>query len=263
MKRIFQIVTLCMILSAAPAFSQTIKIAVIQDKPTEGIRYWALRDYLKSKGLNVNIYSYGSYHFAAKNFHKGVVDIMFAGSAIAGSMIINELGYPVVRPISKEGWSTYSTVIIGPAGSSQIKGELAALKGKRIATCGLAASGEYFVRSHLGPESRPVITKSHSDALHKLKNGAADIAIIKNRVWDIVKKKYPGFEKIGEDKVEHPNSTLMASYNADKNIIKILKTVLLGVENDDSAEAIQLKKDMDIKGFILTEKKISSRPLHY
>ena len=87
------------------------------------------------------------------------------------------------------------------------------------------------------------------------RKGVVDIAIIKNRVWDIVKEKYPGFEKIGEDKVENPNSALMASYNADKNIIKKLKTVLLGLEDDSSAEAIQLKKDMGIKGFILTQEK--------
>ncbi|MFA4915498.1 MAG: PhnD/SsuA/transferrin family substrate-binding protein [Syntrophales bacterium] len=255
MKLIVQSIIICIILSTGPAFSKTIKIAVIQDKHTEGSTYLLLQDYLKSKNIDAMLYSYGSYLLAAKNFEKGVVDIMFTGSGIAGWMIIKNIAYPVVRPVAKEGWSTYSAVIIAPAGSSHFTGELSALKGKRIAACELASSGEFFVRSLLGDESDLVITESHSDALEKLKSGVVDIAVIKNRVWDVLKKKYPGFEQISGDKAEHPNGTLMASYNADKNIIKKLKTLLLGFENDRSPQAMRIKTAMNIKGFILTQEK--------
>lgn len=255
MRLLIYSITLCIILSAQLAFSHEVKIAIIQDRPTESTKYRSLKDYLKSKNIDAMLYPYASYQLAAKNFDNGVVDIMFAGSGIAGCMIIKELAYPVVRPVSQEGWSTYSAAVIGPVGSSRFTGDTSTLKAKKIAACALASSGEFFVRSHLGAESNLVIAKSHSDALEKLKSGVVDIAVVKNRVWDIVKKKYPGFEQIGEDKAEHPNGTLMASNKADKNVIKKLEAVLLDLENDSSPEAMRVKTIMKIKGFILTRKK--------
>ena len=42
---------------------------------------------------------------------------MFSGSGIAGCMIIKDLAYPVVRPVSNGGWSTYWAVVLAPKGS--------------------------------------------------------------------------------------------------------------------------------------------------
>lgn len=246
------IIACCAILAANTAHSFDIKIAVIQDKKTESSEYRLLKAYLNRKGIKPVLYSYNSYPLASKNFQNGVVNIMFTGSCIAALMIKGKIAYPVVRPIDPNGVSTYSAVIIGPAGANESDDILSLLKGKKIAACELASSGEIFVRADLLPDCQMVLTKSHSDALEKLRRHEVDYAVVKNTVWNASKKKFPQLKQIGSDARQHPNGTLIASFQADRKKIQDLKKALLDLEGDNSPEAVAFKLGTNIQGFIDT-----------
>ena len=180
------------------------------------------------------------------------MDIVFAGSGIAGCFIIKDLAYPVVRPISREGWSTYSTAVIARAGSKDFKGTSDYFVGKIVACCELASSGEFFLRS-IDPNQAFIACKTHTDALLLVQNGQADVAVIKNRVWEISENRFPDLKHVGGGNAEYPNGTLMVSMKSDRADIEALKKVLLLLESDRSKTAINVKQIMNIKGFIKTE----------
>ena len=149
-----------------------------------------------------------TYPQAAKMFEKGKVDGMFSGSGIAGCMIIKGLAYPVVRPISMAGWSTYWAVVLAPTGSARFTQNAEYFNNKRVIFCGLASSGEFFYRAIKGDKeinAKTLKASSHGAAIDALDRGVADIAIVKNRVWDSVKGKYDGIARVGEDPGENPN----------------------------------------------------------
>ena len=96
---------------------------------------------------------------------------------------------------------------------------------------------------------RPMI---HGAAIGAISKGAADVAIVKNRVWESVKGKYPNLVRVGEDAGENPNGTLIISNKADRAVVAEVKSVLLALKNDNSAEAKAVKKSLGIDGYIET-----------
>lgn len=251
-------VTMCFCI-LPPAISHAgFKICLMQDQKGAAAKFRPLLNYLIKKGLKASFVAAKTYPQAAKMFAQGKVDGMFSGSGIAGCMIIKGLAYPVVRPVSKEGWSTYWAVVLAPRGSARFTQSADYFHNKRIIFCGLASSGEFFYRAVKGDNNIEVKTlnaASHGAAIDALDRGAADVAIVKNRVWDSVKGKYKGIDRMGEDPGENPNMALIVSKKADPKVVKRISNILLGLKDDQSPEAEAVKEKMGITGFIKTTEK--------
>jgi ABC-type phosphate/phosphonate transport system substrate-binding protein len=198
------------------------------------------------------MHAYSSYVIAGKSFEVGTIDAMFAGSAIAASMIREKLARPVVRPVSQHGGSMYSGLLVARAGTPEFKGDPAAIRDKRLACSKLTTAGEFLIRSLVGRGCGRFSVSTHSRALDLVALGEADVAAVKDRVWELVKEKYPTLEVIGRDEGRHPNATLIASRKASPEVIEKISRALLQLEDDPSSEARQVKQTMEITGFIVT-----------
>ena len=234
------------------------KICLMQEQKGAAAKFRPLLNYLIKKGVKASFVAAKTYPEAAKMFAKGKVDGMFSGSGIAGCMIIKGLAYPVVRPVSNGGWSTYWAVVLAPKGSDRFTQNAEYFHNKRIIFCGLASSGEFFYRAVKGDEkieAKTLNAASHGAAIDALDRGAADVAIVKNRVWDSVKAKYKGISRVGEDPGENPNMALIVSKKADPAVVKRISNILLGLKDDHSPEAEAVKEKMGITGFIKTTEK--------
>jgi len=227
----------------------------MQEQKGAAAKFRPLLNYLIKKGVKASFVAAKTYPQAANMFAKGKVDGMFSGSGIAGCMIIKGLAYPVVRPVSNGGWSTYWAVALAPKGSDRFTQNADYFHNKRVIFCGLASSGEFFYRAVKGDNNIEVKTlnaASHGAAIDALDRGAADVAIVKNRVWDSVKGKYKGIARVGEDPGENPNMALIVSKKADPAVVKRISNILLGLKDDHSPEAEAVKEKMGITGFIKT-----------
>ena len=253
-KKVLRVLTMALALffACASANAADFTIGIMQDKPGAAQKFGPLIALFKSKGVDVGLQGYSNYPDAAIKFADGAVSAMFAGSGVAGTMIIKDLAYPLVRPVDKRGYSTYWAVVLAPKGSPEFTGDPAYFKGKEIICSALASSGEFFARSLLGPNRELKKAGSHGIAIEALAKGQADVAIVKNRVWDSVKGDYPGLEKVGQDDGENPNNALIVSYKADKDKVAKIREILLALENDNSQEAIQVRQSMGVEKFIPT-----------
>lgn len=258
MKKIKILVTLSIIvLCAIPSLGQCeqFKFGIMQDKKGAAVKYRPLLTYLKIHGIQATFISAKSYPKAAQMFASNKIDGMFSGSGIAGCMIVKELAIPVVRPLHKEGWSTYWAVVLAPKGSARFTQNASYFKDKSVIFCSLASSGEFFFRSF--KQSADISKKimkapSHYAAIDTLSRGLADIAIVKNRVWDTNRSKYSDIIRVGKDPGENPNGTLIVSKNTKPEMVDKITNVLLGLKQDSSADAIAVKEKMKIVGFIKT-----------
>jgi ABC-type phosphate/phosphonate transport system substrate-binding protein len=231
------------------------KIAIMQDKAGAARKFKPLLAYMAGKGVNASFVAAKDYSAAANMFSKGNVDAMFSGSGVAGSMIIKGLAYPVVRPVSKDGTSTYWAVVLAPKGSAKYDGKADYFRGKKVTFAGLASSGEFFFRSVPGATkvgARMMKAASHGAAMDVLNRGRADIAVVKNRVWDKEKSKYPKLEMVGEDQGENPNGTLIAANKANRGTVKKVKGILQGLKDDGSKKAKAARDSLGIQGYIET-----------
>lgn len=228
------------------------RIGIMQDKPGAAQQYAPMLNFFKSKGINVKLQGYRSYVDAAVKFAEGNVDAMVAGSGVAGSMIIKGVAYPIARPVNEDGTSTYWAVILAPKGSPPYTGDPEYFKDKRIICSSLASSGEFFARSILGPKRELLTAASHGVAIKALSLKQADIAIVKNRVWDSEKGKFQSLVVAGEDTGENPDNAMIVSKKTDKTVVEKVKAALLGLEKDTSPEALELKKSLNITGYIPT-----------
>lgn len=247
-------VTLAMLFGAAQFVhaADEFKLGIMQDKAGAAQEYAPMLEFFATKGIAIKLQGYRDYVDAAVKFEQGRVDAMIAGSGVAGSMIIKGVAYPVVRPVSIDGTSTYWAVILAPAGSPEYTGGSDYFNGKRIICSSLASSGEFYARSILGPKRELLTAGSHGIAIKALAMKQADIAIVKNRVWDAEKDKFPSIVKVGEDVGENPNNAMIVSNKTDKALVEKVKAALLGLENDASPEAVKLKESLEITGYIPT-----------
>lgn len=244
-------------ISLAPASAEELKMLTTQDKTGEAKKYRELIDYLKNHGLDLSFEAAHDYVIAGEMFAKGGVDAMFSGSGIAGIMIIKDLADPLVRPVSKAGTSTYWAVVVAKKGAPMFTGEAEYFQGKRVILTSLASSGEIFLHSLPGAAEAAAEIKtalSHTAAIGALNMGLADVAIVKNRVWDVEKRKYPGLELVGQDKDENPDGTLIVSKKMKPETKKKLESILIGLKNDSSAEGTAVKNALGIEGYIITTK---------
>jgi ABC-type phosphate/phosphonate transport system substrate-binding protein len=263
MKRIIVLLFLCStvlgLFLPGIASAEQFRIAIMQDQSGVAQKYKPLLDYLAKKGIEASFVSSKDYPSAAGMFSNGDVDAMFSGSGIAGSMIIKELAVPLVRPVSKDGFSTYWAVVIAPKGSPKFSGSVDFFKGKKVLLTALASSGEFYFRSLAGAaQSNAILLKaaSHGAAIDALDHqGQADFAIVKNRVWDKVKDKYPNLMLAGQDKGENPDNTLIVSKKVSSALAEKVKGALLAMNEDASPEATAVKSSMEIQGFLATSSK--------
>ncbi len=258
LKRVHIFVVVCLIvLSYGPAHAGDFKIAIMQDEPGAGKKYRPLQTYLAIKGVEISFISATNYPAAADMFASGKVDAMFSGSAIAGIFIMKDLATPLVRPVSKEGYSTYSAVMLARKGSPKFSGNASYFKGKRVIFSALASSGEIYYHSLSNIKSANATVQkaaSHGAAIDALSGGFADVAIVKNRVWDHQKSKYPNLIVIGEDDEENPDNTLIISRKADSNTVSKVQSALLSLKDDTSSQARAVRDEMQIRGYINTTK---------
>lgn len=266
MQRLFKLIAVSFIilLIGMVEFAQSsdkFEIGIMQDKPGMAQAYAPMLKFFQSKGINVSLKGFRSYTDAAKKFANGDVDAMVSGSGVAGSMIIKDVAYPIVRPVSLDGTSTYWAVVLAPKGAKPYNGSPEYFEGKRIICSALASSGEFFARSLLGAKRELLTAASHGVAIKALSMGQADVAIVKNRVWDSERGNYPGIDQVGNDLGENPNNAMIVSKMTNKDVVAKVKAVLLGLANDNSKEALDLKKSLKIKGYIETTEEDFSHTL--
>jgi len=180
---------------------------------------------------------------------------MFSGSAVAGAMIIKDIAYPLLRPVNREGNSQYWAVVLAPKGAPRFSATADYFRGKRVACCALASAGELFLRSIPGAEEgvRALrLTESHEAALVALARGEADVAIVKNLVWENLQAQYPAIEAVGIDAGRNPNNTLIISRRADPQVVAHLAHLLFGLGGDPSREAALVRAALNIQRYIPT-----------
>ncbi len=255
-----KIISTILVIVAAVCFTygfshaEQLKIAIMQDKKGAAKKYKPLVPYFKSNGIDISFVGTPNYMAAAKMFADGKVDAMFSGSGVAGSMIIKDVATPVARPLSKTGNSTYWAVILASKGSPKFDGSVDYFKGKKAIFCSLASSGEFYFRSIGGHETASATMKasSHGAAIDALSRGAADVAVVKNRVWDKMKDKYPNLEVVGNDTGENPNGTLIVSKKMAPGLSGKISSLLTGIMEDSSPEAKKVLEEMKLLGYIKT-----------
>lgn len=245
---------------AGAAEAADMKIAIMQAQAGDARKYQPLLDYLGKKGIPASFITASNYQAAAEMFSKGQADAMFSGSGIAGTMIIKGVAAPLVRPVGQDGISTYSAVVITKKGAPKFTGSADYFAGKKVIFTALASAGEFYYHSLGASKAKEImLASSHGAALDALNRGQADIAIVKNRVWAKEMSKYPNLESVGGDKGENPDNTLIVSNKFNQATAQKLSSALLGIKDDSTAEAAEVKKSMQIREFIkTTEKDFSS-----
>lgn len=251
--KIVKLVAAALLVAAAwgDARAAELKIGIVQAQAGEARKYQPLLEYLAKQGVPAAFVTAPDYRAAADMFANGGVDAMFGGSGIAGSMILKGLADPLVRAIAADGTSTYRAVVVAPKGSLAFRGVAEDFAGKRVICAALASAGEFFVHS-LGPPRAASILKaaSHGAALDALSRGQADVAVVKNHVWEKEKRKYPALEKVGEDTGENPDGSLVVSKKVSPDTARVLAASLLALGADRSAGAAAAKAALGITGYV-------------
>lgn len=256
LKRICFLLLVCSIMFVYGfAYAEQFKIAIMQEEKGAAQKYTPLVTYLAQKGVEVSFVGAQNYPAAAQMFADRKVDAMFSGSGVAGIMIIKNLGTPLVRPVGKDGHSTYWATIIAPKGSPKFTGNAVYFKNKKVVYTPLASSGEFYFRSIPNIKSANVtvqLAASHGAAIDTLSRGIADVAIVKNRLWEKMKNDYPNLVNVGEDTAENPDGTLIVSRKAEAGTISKVSNALLSLRDDTSPQAQAVREQLNIQGYIKT-----------
>jgi len=252
-KRVIAALFMTLLAFGATAQAAEVKIGIMQAQAGDAKKYQPLLDYLAQKGLKSSFVTANTYPAAADMFAKGQVDAMFSGSGIAGAMIIKGVAEPLVRPVGLDGNSTYSAAVIVKKPGEKFTPSADYFSGKRVIFTSLASSGEFYFRSLGASKAKEIMqAASHGAALDALSRGQADVAIVKNRVWDKEKAKYAELERVGGDPGENPDNALIVSKKFSKASADKLAAILLSLEGDTSAEAKAVKDSLKITKFIKT-----------
>jgi ABC-type phosphate/phosphonate transport system substrate-binding protein len=238
-------------LSAPAAAAADLRIAITQAQAGDARKYQPLLEYLAGKGIRASFVTAPDYRAAADMFAQEKVDATFSGSGISATMMIKGLAEPLVRGVATDGASTYSAVVIAPKGSPRFAGTPGYFDGKRVIFAALASAGEFYFRS-VGPSKPAAILKaaSHGAAVDALARGQADVAVVKNHVWEKEKAKFPTLELVGADTGENPDGSLIVSKKLDADAAQRLASTLLALEADASPAAKQAKESLRIRGFV-------------
>ncbi len=251
----FAVVILAALLHPGISGAEQFRIAIMQDQSGVAEKFKPLLTYLSKKGVDATFVSTQDYRSAAGMFVVGSADAMFSGSGVAGFMILKDIAVPAVRPVDKNGHSTYWAVVIARKGTPKFTGAADYFSGKKVIFTSLASSGDFYFHSLPGIEkvkATEIKAASHGAALDALEKGEADIAIVKNRVWDATKDKYPNLTLVGEDKGQNPDGTLIVSKKIPPALETRIADALLALKGDTSAEAAAAKQSLGIQGYIRT-----------
>lgn len=247
--------------TSLPAVAQAtqLKICIVQAQAGDARKHQPLLEYLGSKGVSASFVTAPDYRSAADMFAKGEVDAMFGGSGISGTMMIKGLAAPLVSALGPTGPSTYHAVVIAPKGSPKFTGDAAYFHGKRVIFSALASAGEFFLYSTGKPKPTAALrAASHGAALDALSRGQADVAIVKNHVWNKERSKYPGYEEVGADSGENPDGSLIVSKRMTPADAAKVKAALIELKGDASAPAAAAKSSLGISGYApVTEKEFA------
>jgi len=241
--------------------AEVLKMVIMasEDPKTEGPKYAALAEYLKSKIPaieDIKLTVAKDYTAAANMFSSGQVNAMFSGSFVAAICIKKGVAVPVVRPVSRDGISTYKAVIIAPAGTPAVTGA-AQLKGKKIAYSALASSGEIYARALIDGEApssiyTPIFVKNHEAAIRAVMSGEADLAVVKNLTYKDG-TAFPGTTIVGSDSSENPNNTLIMTPRSYEKYGAAIEKALFELGADRSPAAEKVRDAFKIKAFIKTK----------
>jgi len=233
-----------------------------KDPVKEVQKFKALSNYISSRTSDIDTIKLKvarDYPHAVELFKSVKVNGMFAGSCVAAVLIKKGLAVPVVRPLlSKDDLSTYKALIISKKELPMFNG-ISDFKGKKVAYCALASSGEIFARTLLKKGESPsdyyipLLSMSHQEAINAVANGSVDYAVVKNLVWD--EKKYPTLAVVGGDSAKNPNNTLILANNTYARVGNTIEKILIDISNDDSPFTSKVKEVFKIKGFIKTTNK--------
>lgn len=247
--------SLLLLLPATQARAEQFRIGLMQAQKGAAEKFASLEKYLRGKGIDIKFVEAPNYPAAARMFANGEVDGMFSGSGVAASLLIKDVAYPLVRPINQAGHSTYWAAIVAPKGAAKFTRAGSYFKGKKVIYCSLASSGEFYFRALPGAvkaASNISLAKSHGDAIQAVSEGKADIAIVKNWVWDDLRGSYPGLEQVGNDPEQNPDETLIISKRAERKAVEQVAKVLLGLKADNGPEAKAVRNQLKISGYIIT-----------
>jgi ABC-type phosphate/phosphonate transport system substrate-binding protein len=248
---------LVMLSGAALDAAEQFRLLVMQAQKGDAAKYAPLAEYLADKGVPATVEGASGYGAAAAKFAKGEAEAMVAGSAVAGILIIKDLAEPVARPESAAGVSTYKAVILAKKGAAPYDGKASYFAGKTVTCCALASSGELFLKSALAGSDvkvEPAVAKSHGAAIEALARDQAQLAIVKNMVWAKEQAKQPDLVQVGEDDGVNPDNTLIVAKHVDAATRTKVTEVLLGLEKDQSPEAMKVKESLGCARYIPTTK---------
>jgi len=246
-------VLLVLLSFGATVYGADLKIGIMQAQAGDARKYQPLLEYLALKGVSASFVTANTYPAAAEMFSKGQVDAMFSGSGIAGTMMIKGVADPLVRPVAQGGISTYSAVVIVKKGGAKFTPTNDYFAGKKVIFTSLASSGEFYFRSLGASKAKELmLAGSHGAALDALNRGQADVAIVKNRVWEKEKAKYADLVEVGGDSGENPDNALIVSKKLSAATAEKLSAILLGLDSDTSPQAKAVMSSMNITKFIKT-----------
>lgn len=250
-KTVIRSVSLLLALSfAGAAQAKELRFAIQVAQAGDARKYQGLLDYLGKRGVPARFVTAPDFRAAAKLFGSGDVDVMFGGSGVSGAMIIKEVAEPFVWSLPESGPRTYGAVILAPVGSPKFDGTVRYFEGKKVIFAALASAGEFYFHS-LGPSkaASQLHAASHQAAIDALSRGKAEVAVVKDVIWEKEKARFPGIAKVGADDGVNPDGMLMISRKVGPEDRKQLASILLALEADGSPEAMAAKGALKIRGF--------------
>ena len=243
-----------LLLAAAPAWAgDQFRIGIMQAQKGEAEKFAPLENYLRSAGIEVQFVETADYSAAARMFAERKLDGMFSGSGVAGSMLIKDVAYPLVRPVSQEGHSTYWAA-------------MSPRRTRRSSTMRQLLQGE---KSHL---LRPGLLRR---ILSPLPSGAENAAgalfsppptARRSKTWrrqgrfrycqklgvGQFPQQLPGAGQTGNDPEQNPDGTLIVSTRANRQTVGKVAQALLALQGDSGPAAAAVRDGLGISGYIIT-----------
>jgi len=227
-------------------------------------RYRPIGEYIyKKTDIKIKFTILSRYGNIIHRFHEKNLDGAFWGSFI-GAMAIKKLEIiPIARPVNLDGTSTYYGYILVRKDSniknvSDMKGKVIAFV-ERTTTTGYIFPKAYF-REHGIKDldkffKEYYFTGSHDAAIYAVLNREADIACVKNTIYELLSSKDPRIKKelfIIARSPDVPSNTLGLKKDISRTVREKIKSTLLEMHKDPEGQKV-LKKFRALR-FIETRK---------
>jgi len=239
---------------AKSAFSRTFTIAILPDENvfSQKRRYRPLATYLSERlGMEVKTKVLDSYSAVYSEMLTHKVDAAFFGSLSYLVLSHNIKLEPMVRPVRKDGTSTYRGVIFALRGKG-ISENCDTWRGKRIALVGKSTtSGYLFPRWYLqnrgvkrfeGYFSKIIYAGSHDAAILAVLRNEADIGCSTDRTYNLFLDGDPFAGRrlvvLATSAPFPSNSLALRTGGLDPAIEVQMKEYLLGLENTEEGRNV-------------------------